>query len=55
MVAELVLLRAIKEREIAMTIPKKGRSLLERIADVLAPLGRIIKVCFDLYVMVHGR
>jgi hypothetical protein len=38
-----------------MPIPKTGRSLLERIADVLASLYRIVKVCFDLYAMVHGR
>jgi len=30
-------------------------SILERIAKVLDPLCRICKVCFDLWVMVHGR
>lgn len=33
----------------------KDGSILERIAKVLNPLCRICKVCFDLYVMVHGR
>jgi len=33
----------------------KTSSILERIAKVLDPLCRICKVCFDLYVMVHGR
>jgi hypothetical protein len=46
----------VKQKEvIAMPLPKTGRSLLERIADVLASLYRIVKVCLDLYVMVHGR
>jgi hypothetical protein len=33
----------------------KDSSILERIAKVLDPLCRICKVCFDLWVMVHGR
>jgi hypothetical protein len=33
----------------------KDCSILERIAKVLDPLYRICKVCFDLWVLVHGR
>jgi hypothetical protein len=33
----------------------KDRSILEQIAKALGSLFRICKVCFDLYVMVHGR
>jgi hypothetical protein len=33
---------------------KKKRSL-ERIAAVLASVYRIVKVCFDFYVLVKGR
>jgi hypothetical protein len=34
---------------------KMNRSILEQTAKVLAAMYRIIKVCFDLYVLVHGR
>lgn len=34
---------------------KKQRSLSERITTILPPASIIIKVCYDLYAMVHGK